>query len=128
MSTILAIGTETAVAAAIIIAFQLAILTFRNPFRPKWLGRYGIETFTAVAFAAATPVAVGFLISGLMAAGTSLPAAAALAAALLAGIGFVSMWLLQMPKRLRLAESGQSPFGGLSPKLPGETPPTAPAA
>lgn len=128
MTTILAIGAETLAVAAIIIAFQLAILAFRNPFRPRWLGRFGLETITATAFAAALPVGLGFQMSGIMAAGASFPTAAALAAVLFVGMGLVSMWFLQMRRRLRLADAGQSPFAQLTPRLPGGEPPAAPAA
>jgi len=128
MTTILAIGAETLAVAAIIIGFQLAVLAFRNPFRPRLLGRFGLETITATAFAAALPVGLGVQISEIMAAGATFPTAAALAIALLVGMGVVSMWVLQTPRRLRLADAGQSPFGGLLPKLPGDAPPTAPAA
>jgi len=128
MTTILAIGAETLAVAAIIIGFQLAILAFRNPFRPIWLGRFGLETITATAFAAALPVGLGFQMSGLMTAGANFPTAAALAAVLFAGMGLVSMWVLKTRKRLRLADAGQSPFTRLTPKLPGGEPPAAPAA
>lgn len=128
MTTILAIGAETMMVAAIVIGFQLAVMAFRNPFRPRWLGRFGLETFTATGFAAATPVALGMQISEIMAAGATFPTAAALAITLIVGTGVVSMWVLQTPRRLRLADSGQSPFVRLSPKLPGGEPPAAPAA
>ncbi len=128
MTSILALGAETIAVAVLVIVFQLVVLAFRNPFRPKWLGRYGLETLTAIAFASALPVALGLHLAEMMAAGASFATAAILTIALIAGLGAASAWVLQTPRRLRLADSGQSPFRRLSPKLPGGEPPAAPAA
>lgn len=128
MTTILAVGVEIAVLAAIIAGFQLAMLAFRNPFRPAWLGRYGLDNFAALVFAATTALGIGFLISGLMGAVANFPSTVGMTALLIAGLTFVSAWALQTRKRLSLADSGMSPFRRLPPKLPGAEPPVAPAA
>ncbi|MFP3920426.1 MAG: hypothetical protein ACLFPA_00460 [Dichotomicrobium sp.] len=128
MNTVLAVGVESAVLAVLVAGFQLVMLAFRNPFRPAWLGRFGLDIFAALAFAVTAAVGIGFLISGLMGAGASFLSTVGMTAALIAGLTALSAWLLQTKKRLSLADSGMSPFGPVTPVHPEAPPPAAPAA
>jgi hypothetical protein len=113
MLYLLAALGETITLVAVVTAIVFCVLGFRNPFRPAWMKRAGIDNLAAMGIAAALAFVIGFEISGLAAAG--LPAAYAMAftIALVIGTAFAVIRLLGVGERLRRADAGESPFYGI---------------
>jgi len=110
MEALVSLAAANVILLAVLCSIQLVILAFRNPFRPSWFKRHGLDNVVAVAIAAGMSFAIAFEITSLIASG--LPAIIAIAAAPLIALvmAYASWRLLDGSERLKRADAGQSPF------------------
>jgi len=113
MMAILTAFVETAALIAVVSGIQLAVLAFRNPLRPHWLRVTGSDNFASMLIATSLAFAVGFEISGLVAAGLNPAMAMGLTVGLVFGVGIFNWRAFRCGERLRRADAGLSPFAAL---------------
>jgi len=98
----------------------LTVLAFRNPFRPSWMNRAGVDDYAPVVLTSAVMQAIGIEIVALMAAGFS-PLVALIGTPVLTVIfGFAIWHLFDCRERLRRTDIGQSPFRRQSSPAPAQ--------
>lgn len=113
MLYLLAALGETITLVAVVAGIIFCVLAFRNPFRSAWMKRGGIDNLAATGIATALAFAVGFQISGLVAAGLPAVYAMGFTVALILVTAFLVIRLFGVGERLRRADAGESPFYGI---------------
>lgn len=119
MSEITTLIAATVLLVALVGAIQFIVLAFRDPFRPAWLKRGGVENVTAVTVTTSISFAVGFEIVALLGAGVTAFAAIAIAP-LIAIVSAVVLWkAFHCGERLERTDAGLSPWHLARPSVPG---------
>ena len=114
MNILALLAIEAGAVVATVLLAQLTVLVFRDPDRKAWLRSEAVQTLVVVTLVAGGSFSIGYLVSGLVAAGVDVFTAIAVTAAFPLLVAVASNRIFGFRERLRRAEAGLSPFDAVA--------------